>query len=240
MNKASTKAGLSFNANRVRKRFVEYYSNFKLDKPRFAGRSSTYVFITSMVEQTITNLFEKVIDMYVDNNNKDESLSIDRSRIIKVIESDKEYESLLFTAVRDYDTKSDCPEYTIVTEKNLNDWMNNYFIDNVTLTAPAAIYIRYLINYLINRCVENVVRIRTTTDTKSITIKHCKAAVHIFLGENLYKSCEKTAIKAVKLATEDDSKNKIKGKTETNKKKKKKEESDDENDEDEEDDDDDE
>jgi len=211
--------GLYISPHKIKRRIKNYYKSFGEESLRFANGPSTYVFMTSIIEQLMEDVFKLVVDIY---SKDDATVVINRKCIKKILEKEEHYKRLFHIAIMDHKTESDVPDYSFMTDAKFDEWMNAKYDKPFEITPPAIIFLRYLVNYSVDQIIYNLVQIHNSSSTKSITLEQCKSSSRIYLKEHLYKKFEKKAEKVVKLAMNDNEKKK---KSSSGKKKNKKKKS---------------
>ncbi len=213
MNQASKQAGLVLNANKTKKRFQQQYESLELKNLRFRGGSSSYVYVTSMIEQVFETLLKDIsrtcANMYDDENDKkidvEDATEINRDQIENLLKKNNDFKLLFKEELIHSDKDNDGSEYSTINQKILIALLDAYMPENISLSKSAGIYIRYLVHRLICKCVTAIIKIKKNATQKSITVAICKSALDILFGDKLYKKYDPKATKAIKIKIKDDS-----------------------------------
>lgn len=245
MNTATKAAGLVINVLAIKKQYINKYKLLEIEEKnlRFKDGDSVYIYTGSMIEQLfeylLINLKKMCTNTYDDETDKEadveDDTKINRDQILKVIEKDNELSKLLYTANKQFDKKKSDGNNYMINEKTIVALLDKYMPEGISLTSSSSIYVRYLIDYVINACIDNALIIKKRGVQKSMTLEFAMSAIEILYGE-LFEKFDKKAsgilekLKNTKTKSKDKDDPKAKGKT----KNKKKDESDDEESEDEE------
>jgi len=150
--------------------------------PRFQG-SASLVFVTSMMEQLVKDLFSKAAKQL---GNEDKN--INRKILKNTIKGDIDILDLFRNDLERFDTKDNYDGCNFIKKNDIAALMDKIKLpDDVQISEECIILVRYLIDKITNRCVQIIPLIKECSNTKSIKFIDGKNAIRIVYGEHLFK-----------------------------------------------------
>jgi hypothetical protein len=179
------------------------------NKPLFRGGATTYVFLTSIVEQLIVYVISNSCKDVPVNSDSDMK-EITRNKIINTIKGNNVLDIIFYEAIKYYDSGINYSENSIMSNRDLEKILDKYLENDIGLTPQAVIFIKYITDFSFDTCIKILSIIKQNSPAKSIVLQQVTDCVRLFMSkETLFKkfrvNADKCADKVKKITKDDDS-----------------------------------
>ena len=162
--------------------------------PLFRGGPTTYVFLTSVMEQLAVYILQNSCDD-ISINKETEMKSITRKRIINTLKGNNALDMMFHDAIKHYDSGVDYTSFSIVSNSDLGSMLEEYLDEDINITPQGAMFIKYIIAESLNKCIKLLSIIKQNSSKKSIIIQYVIDAVRIFIpDEKLFNEFRKNGL----------------------------------------------
>ena len=153
-----------------------------VNKPLFRGGSTTFVFLTSIIEQLIVSILVNSSKGLPIDKESDQKV-LRRSKIIDHIKGNKALDVAFYKALKYHDTDVDYSDESIMTDTDLTKILKKYLPHDIILTAEAIMFVKYVAYHSLNSCIKMLAIVRKSSTGKSIVLNQVISCVKIFIDE---------------------------------------------------------